>query len=113
MIHKKFQLPEELLTCDETNIVWMPDSLEAQIYRHVLTTVMCIMEDVLHSAEVVILGQTYHFSLISAVSSMKTQNMRKMVGGGKFEKYNQQPDAELENAELKRTASVCHDVDVI
>ncbi|CAD7938170.1 unnamed protein product [Amoebophrya sp. A25] len=72
---------EELLSCDDTNIVWVPDSVEAKVYEHVLTTVMCIMEEVLSSSEISIMGLRFRFSLISAVSSLKAAEMTKYVAG--------------------------------
>eukprot|EP00392_Amoebophrya_sp_AT5.2_P013182 g13295.t1 len=75
---------DELLECEETNLVWVPDSLESKVYKHVLTTVITIMEDVLNSSEISILGLTFRFSLVSALGSRRKKEMRRSMSVMRF-----------------------------
>ncbi|CAD7954135.1 unnamed protein product [Amoebophrya sp. A120] len=68
---------EELLNCDDTNIVWVPDSLESKVYAHIMTTVVTILEDVLNSSEVSILGLKWQFSLVSALDTARKKKTMK------------------------------------
>ncbi|CAD7966846.1 unnamed protein product [Amoebophrya sp. A25] len=58
---------DELLKDEEVNLLWVPDMIEAEIYKHALTTVICMLEDVLSGCEITVLGLEFHFSLTSAL----------------------------------------------
>ncbi|CAD7957917.1 unnamed protein product [Amoebophrya sp. A120] len=58
---------DELLNDEELNILWLPDVIESEIYKHALTTVIAMLEDVLASLEITVLGLQFRFSLISAI----------------------------------------------
>eukprot|EP00392_Amoebophrya_sp_AT5.2_P008115 g8134.t1 len=73
---------DELLSDEELNLLWVPDVLEAQIYHHALTTVIAMMEDVLSSMDITVLGLQFKFSLVSAMAAVANDSARRSGAGG-------------------------------
>ena len=58
---------DELLKDEELNILWLPDIFEAEIYEHVMTIVLAMLEDIFHSVDLTVLGMRARLSLVNAV----------------------------------------------
>lgn len=56
----------------ESNVVWLPDALEEQLYQRVLDKVLKDLEVVLSTMRIQILGKEIHFSMTSSFENVGT-----------------------------------------
>lgn len=70
------ELVDELLSDAETNIVWMPDAIESQLYLSVMRLLVRIVEHVVGRLKINVLGRQINMSLRSQVDLRARQAYR-------------------------------------
>ncbi|CAE7349545.1 unnamed protein product [Symbiodinium microadriaticum] len=61
------ELVDELLADEETNLVWMPDCIESQLYQNVMRLLIRMAEHVVSGLKLSILGRKIEMSILSTM----------------------------------------------
>jgi len=80
------ELVNELLNDAETNIKWIPDAVESQIYTSALRCVIRIAERIVCRLQLNILGREVNMSILSHID-VQHMKQRKKAAEGEFEMY--------------------------
>merc|ERR1719277_891346 len=70
------ELVDELLADASTNIVWIPDVFESQLYKGVLRLLLRVAEHAISRLRLNVLGREVHMSILSSFEASEAKKMR-------------------------------------